>query len=176
VSRWQPKVVVVLRHPLNIVASHVALGWGASGLDSHHRLRKRDGGGVRWAGLRWIPDLEPGATPLQRLAWQIGLFVGALEAAAQRHPDWIVVSHDDLCTDPPAGFKALCAGLGLPWTDEAAAFLAASDRPGRGLEVRRVAAEQPGKWAWHLAPDQVDEALAVLSGFPDQLFGRASVA
>jgi hypothetical protein len=164
----------VLRHPLNVVASHVALGWGASGLDRHHRLRT--GGGVRRAGLPWIPDLEPGATPLQRLAWQIGLFVAALEAAVQRHPDWLVVGHDDLCADPPAGFKTLCAELGLPWTDEAAAFLAESDRPGKGLEVRRVAAEQPRNWARHLTPAQADEALAVLSAFPARLFGRASVA
>lgn len=175
VSRWRPKVVVVLRHPLNIVASHVALGWGASGLDTHHRLRNGDGG-PRRIGLSRLPALQPGATPLRRLAWQIGLFVAALEAAAQRNPDWLVVSHDDLCADPAGGFKALCAGLGLPWTDEAAAFLAASDRPGKGLEVRRVAAEQPGNWARHLTPAQADEALAVLSAFPARLFGRASVA
>jgi hypothetical protein len=98
-----------------------------------------------------------------------------LESAAQRHPDWLIVSHEDLCADPPGGFKSLCAALGLPWTEEAAAFLAASDRPGKGLETRRVAAEQPTNWSRHLTPTQVEEVAGVLSLFPDRLFGWAPV-
>jgi hypothetical protein len=168
VERWRPKVVVVLRHPLNVVASHVALGWGPSGLDYpylHQGL----------ARLPWVPAAISDATPLQRLAWQIGLFTMALETAVQRHPGWLVVSHEELCVDPAAGFKGLCAGLGLPWTDEAGDFLAACDRPGSGLETRRVAAEQPSNWCRNLTTAQVDEVLGVLSGFPNRLNGLASV-
>lgn len=94
----------------------------------------------------------------------------------QRNPDWLVVSHEELCRDPSGGFKNLCAGLGLPWTEEAAEFLAASDRPGKGLETRRVAAEQPSNWSRRLTPAQVEEVLRVLSGFPDRLFDPASVS
>ena len=169
VSRWRPKVVVVLRHPLNVVGSHVALGWGPSGLDSHPRLHR----GL--AGLPGVPAVEPHATPLQRLAWQIGVFIGALETAVQRNPGWLVVSHEDLCGDPAAGFKSLCAALGVAWTEEAAGFLAASDRPGKGLETRRVAAEQPSNWTRQLSPAQVDEVIGVLSAFPNRLHGAASV-
>jgi hypothetical protein len=77
--------------------------------------------------------------------------------------------------DLAAGFKSLCAALGVPWTEEAAGFLAASDRPGKGLETRRVAAEQPSNWCRHLTVAQVDEVVEVLSAFPDRLFGGASV-
>ena len=79
-------------------------------------------------------------------------------------------------TRPAAGFKSLCADLGVPWTEEAAGFLAASDRPGKGLEVRRVAAEQPTNWSRHLTTAQVEEVAEVLSGFPDRLYGDASVS
>jgi hypothetical protein len=169
VQRWRPKVVVVVRNPLNVVGSHVALGWGASGLDYPFLHR-----GL--AHLDWVPAVPPGATPLQRLAWQIGLFFGALESAAERNPGWLVVSHEALCADPPAGFKAVCAALELPWTEEAAAFLAASDRPGKGLETRRVAAEQPSNWTRNLTAAQVEEVVGVLSRFPASVFDRASVA
>jgi hypothetical protein len=169
VARWRPKVVVVLRHPLNVVASHVALGWGPTGLDSHPLLHQ----GL--ARLPWVPAVEPDATPLQRLAWQIGVFTSALETAVQRNPEWLVVSHEALCGDPATGFKSLCAALGVPWTEEAAGFLAASDRPGKGLETRRVAAEQPTNWRRQLTAAQVEEAAGVLSAFPDRLFGCASV-
>jgi hypothetical protein len=168
-DRWQPKVVVVLRHPLNVVGSHVALGWGPSGLDSHPLLHQ----GL--ARVPWVPAVVPDATPLQRLAWQIGVFVSALETAVQHNPGWLVVSHEALCGDPAAGFKSLCAALGVPWTEEAAGFLAASDRPGKGLETRRVAAEQPTNWCRHLTTAQVDEVVEVLSAFPDRLYGQASV-
>jgi hypothetical protein len=168
VPRWQPKVVVVLRDPLNVVASHRTLGWGASGLDTHPLLHH----GV--ARLPWVPPVEPDATPLERLAWQIGLFITALETAVHRNPDWLVVSHEELCADPPGGFTSLCAALGVPWTQEAADFLAASDRPGKGLETRRVAAEQPTNWTRQLTLDQVEEVTAVLCAFPDRLFGPAS--
>ncbi|HKN39264.1 MAG TPA: hypothetical protein VJ456_09160 [Acidimicrobiia bacterium] len=52
-----------------------ALGWGPSGLDSHRLLRRG------WPGLSWVPTPGPEATPLQRLAWQIGVFVGSVALA-----------------------------------------------------------------------------------------------
>jgi Sulfotransferase family len=168
-ERWQPRVVVVLRNPLNVVASHVALGWGPSGLDYPFLHR-----GL--ARLPWVPAVQPAGSPLSRLAWQIGVFCSALEAALQRHPGWLVVSHEELCRDPAGGFKTLCAGLGLPWSEDAANFLAASDRPGRGLETRRVAADQPTNWTRHLTPEQVEEVVGVLSTFPDRLFDPATVS
>jgi hypothetical protein len=169
VRRWRPRVVVVLRNPLNVVGSHVALGWGASGLDYPFLNR-----GL--ARLPWVPAPHPPSSPLSRLAWQIGVFFGALETALQRNPGWLVVSHEDLCQDPAGGFKNLCAALGLPWSEDAAGFLAASDRPGKGLETRRVASEQPTNWTRHLTPAQVEEVVGVLSTFPDRLFDPASVS
>src|SRR5581483_357614 len=168
VPRWQPRVVVVLRNPLNVVASHVALGWGPSGLDYPFLHR-----GL--ARLPWVPAVQPASAPLSRLAWQIGVFCTALETAVQRHPGWLVVSHEELCRDPAAGFKNLCAGLGIPWTEEAARFLAASDRPGKGLETNRVTADQPTNWTRHLTTAQVDEVVDVLETFPDRLFAPAAV-
>lgn len=169
VQRWRPRVVVVLRNPLNVVASHVALGWGPSGLDYPFLHRNL-------ARLGWVPAVQPASAPLSRLAWQIGIFSAALESAVQRNPDWLVVSHEELCRDPATGFKNLCAGLGLPWNEEAAGFLAASDRPGKGLETRRVTSEQPTNWTRHLNSAQVEEVVGVLSTFPGRLFDPARVA
>jgi hypothetical protein len=169
VRRWRPRVVVVLRNPLNVVASHVALGWGPSGLDYPFLHR----GLARWP---WVPPVHPLSSPLSRLAWQIGVFSGALETALQRNPGWLAVSHEGLCGDPEGGFKSLCAALGLEWSEDAAEFLAASDRPGKGLETKRVAAEQPTNWTRHLNAAQVEEVVGVLSTFPDRLFDPASVA
>lgn len=169
-ARWRPRVVVVLRHPLNIVASHLALGWGDSGLDRHPRLPRA------LARIPGVPRLAPGASSLARLAWQIGLFTAALDAAARRSPGWLVISHDDLCRNPERRFQTLCDELDLPWTAGAAAFLAASNRPGHGLQTRRVAAEQSLRWRRQLNAEQVEEIVDVLSGFPPRVFDGELVA
>jgi hypothetical protein len=86
-----------------------------------------------------------------------------LEDVVARHPDWVASSHDALCLDPAAGFRRLFADLSLTWTEEAEAFLSASDRPGSGFETHRVAAEQPERWRTRLSSGQLDEIWPVLS-------------
>lgn len=154
------KVVVVRRNPFNVVSSYLRLGWRDSRLEANPALR--DGR----AGYSWVPPLEPDASPLARVAWQVGVFTAALDLAAQRNPHWHVVSHEDLCGDPEGRFRALCADLGLGWAPAVTEFLTASNRPGEGLVTNRVAAEQPDRWRRCLTPEQADEIAAVLGRFP----------
>ena len=156
-ARFGPRLLVVQRHPLNVLSSWVSLGWGGSALDTNPRV---------WAHReRWgLPSIDQPATPLARISWEIGLFTTALHQAAAR-PDSMVVSHDQLCRDPSAGFRQLFGQLGWEWPDEAERFLAEHDRPGQGFETLRVAADQPEGWRRGLSPDQVREAWEVLRRF-----------
>ena len=158
--RFQPTVLVVRRHPLSVVASYVELGWRDSGLHRHPLLPQ---GVSPWPR---IPPLAPGASSVARIAWQVGLFTSALDAALERNPHWHVVSHEALCRQPEIGFRSLSTRLGLTWGPAAAQLLASSNRPGTGLATRRVAAEQPDTWRKRLSPGQIDEAGGVLSRFP----------
>lgn len=167
--RWRPQVIVVLRHPLNIIASHVALGWRDSGLATHPMLPRA------LTRIPGVPSLAADASPLSGLAWQVGLFIAALDAAVARNPQWLVIRHDELCRNPPERFRALCEALDLRWTEKAAALLAASNRPGEGLATRRVASEQPQRWRRQLNAQQVEEVVAVLSAFPPGVFDNCGV-
>jgi hypothetical protein len=161
--RWEPRVLVIRRHPLDIVASHIELGWFDAALDLRcDQVGDRPGLGH----LPWVPPLERTASPLARVAWQVGLFTWALEVALDRNPDWHVVNHEDLCRNPERAFRDLYEELDLVWTAAASIHLAASNRPGTGLSTCRVAAELPGSWRHRLGPDQVEEAIEVLSRFP----------
>jgi hypothetical protein len=159
-SRWQPRVLIVVRHPLNVIASWGQLGWGGLRIDRHPLVQERY---VRPLG---ITPLEPGCSHLAVVTWQIALLTVALRAAAARHPEWHVVSHEDLCAAPEDAFRHLCTTVGLGWTDAAQRFLAASNRPGTGTTTFRVAADQPDRWRRRLDPAQVDEVRRVLAGFP----------
>jgi len=156
-ARFRPRVVVVLRHPMNVIASWEELGWGSCALETNPEVRRRFG--ARWG----LPELDPGASRLERVAWQVGLFTCALQAGLDVHGDWVAISHESLSADPAGGFRNLYSQLGLEWTDLAGAFLRESNRPGTGYSTFRVAAEQPGRWRRRLTPEQIREAWSVLS-------------
>ncbi|HZB50868.1 MAG TPA: sulfotransferase, partial [Mycobacteriales bacterium] len=159
-AEFRPRVVVVLRHPFNVVASWTDLGWGGCGLDRNPRIVERY---LR----RWdLPALPPSCSRLTRVSWEIGLHLTVLRSMAAEHPGWVAVRHEDLCLDPAGRLRALCAGAGLQWTEEAEVHLRQSNRPARGLVTMRVAAEQPDRWRHRLTAEQVREAAGTLERFP----------
>lgn len=155
-ARFSPRVVVVVRHPLNVLASWTELGWGGNGLDTNPTVRERFAG--RWG----MPSLPAAATPLQRAAWEVALFTCALDDALERHPDWLRASHEALCVDATRGFRALHEALGLRWTERADELLAQGDRPGTAFATERVRAEQPDRWRTRLSARQLEEIRSVL--------------
>jgi hypothetical protein len=158
-ARFRPRVVVVLRHPYNLVASWTELGWGGCRLDTNLKIVER------YLQAWDLPALSPSCSRLTRVAWEIGLHLAVLRAAAAQHPDWVLVRHEDLCRDPIERFRKLYAALGLAWTDEAQSYLKRSNHAGSGLETMRVAKEQPQRWRKRMSTDQVAEASRTLRLF-----------
>jgi hypothetical protein len=156
-ARFRPRIVVVLRHPLNVIASWMELGWGGCNLHTNPRVLRR-------LAPRWgLPQLGPNPSKVERLAWQVGLFHCAIRNGADRHEDWLVASHEDLCIAPEGGFRALYNRLGLEWTARVGHVLYQTNRPGKRWDLTRIAAELPDRWRTRLSADQVQEAWSVLS-------------
>jgi len=156
-SRFEPRVLVVLRHPLNVIASWLDFGWGGHYLDTHPKIQERFA--AQWA----LPRLPADRSPLAAVTWEVALFTSVLHAAVENHKDWWVVSHESLCTEPVSGFRSLFARLDLTWGGEAERVLMESDRPGTGYVVTRVAAEQPESWKRRLTREQLNEIWSILS-------------
>jgi hypothetical protein len=66
-----------------------------------------------------------------------------------------VIDHEEVLADPVPQLEGVARGLGLSWTEGASAWVVASDRPGEGYELARVADEQRGRWRTRLAPDEL---------------------
>ena len=159
-ARFDPDVVIVVRHPYNVIASWTELGWGGCGLDSNPKVVERF---VR----RWdLPPLSPSSSRLARVSWEVGLMLSVLHHAAERHENWQFVSHEQLCGDPCGRFRKLYSALGLTWTPAAEQHLNESNRAGSGLTTRRVARDQPERWRTRLSSNQVREIADVLRRFP----------
>ncbi len=181
--RYSPRVIVQRRNPLNIVSSWMALGIDPDPLDDAA------------VGRLWLSRL--GLTPprnitsrVVQVAWTVGVLTVALKEAAERHPEWIVVSHDALSADPYEGFTALFAQLGLPWTPRVKAYLQATDDPAfvvTGANPRSHPNQQTGagdgsgrrmhqatQYQRRLTTDQVAEVRTLLADLPLGEWGVAA--
>jgi hypothetical protein len=162
-ARWQPEILVVVRNPYNVLASWVELGYMQLDLHLHETVRRR------YAEPLGIPPLQPGATPLQHIAWEVGLLSTVLRKAAEVHPTWRVISHEELCMNPDDHFKKMTEDLGLEWSEAADSFLKQSNKPGTGYDTKRVASEQPDRWKKRLSERQIAEIDSVLADFPQKV-------
>lgn len=169
-EEFHPQVVIIQRDPLNVVSSWVA-GNVFIGMDLPARSAIRE----EYARIVGEEAPPPGANPLDRTAWCVGLLTTVLATLAARHPDWHVITHEDLCADPRAEFRRLYSRLGLTWTDEAERFLergylrTSFDRPDQVLRLQdagAVSQEVTNRWKKRLSSVQVDEIHKVLDQFP----------
>ena len=116
VERFRPRVLIVDRHPLNVLASWIELDFVRDGREAASvadYARRRFG----------VEPPSPDDPQLVQQAFYFGVLASGLRAAVERHPEWTTMSHEELCVDSDTRFEALATGLGLEWSDEARQFL-----------------------------------------------------
>jgi hypothetical protein len=160
VARFAPLVVIIERDPLNVIASWLELDIPLGGLDTDASVR------ARLLDPMGIVAPPSASSRLERIAWCVGVLRAVSRRGQAVHRDRIVVRHEQLCADPVAEFQQLYDRLGLRWTSDTAAYIEASNRPGRGYETTRVAREAGEKWRSVLSTDDVTTVRAVLDQIP----------
>jgi hypothetical protein len=157
-DRFDVEIFALFRHPGNVLASWMSLELNDQyvRLDEEPSIRRRIRAGE-------LP--APGPDRLERLVWEIGVLNLGLEQAVARNPGWVVRTHEELCDDPPARFRALYDELGLTWNEDAERYLARNNRPGEGFPTQRVASDQPEAWKSKLSAGQIDVLRRVLEPF-----------
>jgi hypothetical protein len=111
-ARYRVRPVICVRHPTAFVASylHHRFAWDLPDLVSQPALLED-----YFDGEASVFDVDPsdrvgGAAVLW---WALNR---VLLEQSSRHPDWIVVVHEELCEAPVATFRRLFDQLGLPWS------------------------------------------------------------
>jgi len=162
VDSYGPEVVLIQRHPLDVVASWLTLPEPLYGLPQNETVRDRV------VDKYGFPPPPNGTSHLLQVTWCVGLLTATLHMALRDHQDWLVVTHEEMCDDPVRRFRALAETLGLGWTDTSDNAVRDSQRPGTGRVTNRIAADLPGKWRKVLSDADVAEVTRVLEAFPDQ--------
>jgi hypothetical protein len=160
------RVVVCVRHPAAIVSSHVRLGWRAPLADLRAQpTLMRDWLGQAEKELTAAErDPSVGRDPLQgnALLWKI--IHQAISTYAERRPDFTIVRHEDLSSNPQKAYEALYDQLGLPFDSRAAGQIeaASSHRNPSELAVdaphrtRLDSRSNLANWHKRLTPREVD--------------------
>jgi len=96
-----------------------------------------------------------------------------------RHPDWLIVRHEDLSRDPIEGYRPLFAALGLPYTEEVQEAILSStsrsnpaDRDASGRQfLTRDSRANIDNWRRRLTPSEVDRIRARVADVSPLFYG-----
>lgn len=124
-------MVVVERHPLDVVASRLANGFDdvaplAEGWRAH-------------CGVPDLPEFEPESTPslTERTAWLVATLYTVQSYWADRI-GLTRIRHEQVCADPSSALQPVIEELGLPYPEAADELIELTNRPGQGFEIERV--------------------------------------
>jgi len=157
-ERFAPRVLLVQRSPLDVLASWDELGIGLDPVEYEHLGRV--------AASRFGVTVPAASAPrVERQAGFLGTLLAAQRVAAAANPGWVTVDHETMVADPQAELRRLAAALGVPIDAGATAFLECSNAPGEGYATQRVAADLHERWRRRFSDDDAAAALAVLARF-----------
>lgn len=168
--RFPVSVVILLRHPCAVVHS-IHRRWPEARLKNPQEQEA-----LIADHLRPYRDLfQNAAMPYEVLASRVGAYYKVVSEAARRHPEWIVLRHEDLCKNPMDEFQSLFTRLDLEGFDRTRSAIEASNRPKVKDEVQhvqRVATEEVDKWRKNLSEDEIRQVAEYYCPFANAWYGE----
>lgn len=165
-GRWNPKVLIVMRHPCDYVMSVRAADLDRTessrllGLLAQECLRDT----LLVSHAAHLATIH-GGIETSAAIWAIKNLVAT--DAMDRHPDWKVVKYEDVCQDPLREFQGLYKECGLEWTKKVAGWIQSKSEsisPG-AYKTSRVSKQQVGAWRTRASPGEVKQVRRVLEPF-----------
>ncbi|MCI0394404.1 MAG: sulfotransferase [Chloroflexi bacterium] len=163
-GRYDPAVLVVIRHPCPTILSELKQGTDA----------ERSRQAILHQSRLWAGPLEPyravlesAQTPLEILAAIWASRHRVLADALACHPEWQVVFYEALCAGPVAQFRHLFQAFGLAWTRQVEQYVIhSSTNHALGLySGKRLSAGQADKWQREMTPTEIESIRCTVDAF-----------
>lgn len=155
-AEFDPALLVVWRHPLNVVSSWLDKGWHTHWYNGLPSVRHRFAHTPLWP----VPE-----DALGWAAWTVCAHLTILLETVVDRPAALVLNHERSAQDPRATAEHVLGWLGLDWDDAIAAFVAANDRRGEGFTIQRRTADEPTVWRGRLDREQARVVLEWVERF-----------
>jgi hypothetical protein len=115
-TRFEARVVVLVRHPAAFASSLKLLGWLHPWAHFLEQPSLMDGPLRPFAAaIEELASTTPSVIEDAALLW--GVLASIVREYQARHSDWTFVRHEDLSRQPMAGFEALCRRVGLEFSE-----------------------------------------------------------
>ena len=148
-NHFNPDMVLVFRHPANIISSYTELKIEDANRNIFRRPELSNFLKNYQDKIRVLND------PLSFMGLQIGIFYHLWEKALETHNQWIETSHEDLCEDSVEKYKSLFDQLNIVWDSSAQNWIEKMNQPGEGFKTYRIAKDLKDKWKKRLNTDQI---------------------
>ncbi|NEZ56158.1 sulfotransferase [Adonisia turfae] len=155
-----PQIVIITRHPCGLASSWLRT-FKSSQNNGRGRALNRLLAQPKLLEDYLHPfedDLRNSDTFFDNIALYWGAIYYILHKQYQTHPNWIFITHEELCRDPIKEYKELFNKLNLEWTSKTDQILATSTvaDSGSSYSPMRVSANEPSKWLKQLTPEQIE--------------------
>ncbi len=169
--KFQPQVVILLRNPLNLIYS-IYRKWPEARLGdllSQETL-------MRTHLSDFEDTLTNAKTPFGILATRVGAYYRIVSRLSAQYPEWLVITHESLCTSSREAFQNLFGHLHLAWTPAVQSYLESTNREKSSdavQHVHRISEMEVEKWRTLLSDEQIREIrdyyTAFESGYYEEL-------
>lgn len=165
-----PKIVIVIRHPCAVADSWHRLCWTPAQKACPRILEQPELINIY---LKNFEDILSDAKDF----WEvIGAFWGACYSVIlrqqEKHPNWIIVRHEDICQDPENQYKELFKKLNLTRTKKTEKILTTSTTrdSGQAYETQRITSQEADKWKRRLKPEEIEKVRQFVKPFELNLY------
>ena len=167
VERYHPDVLVVIRHPCAVALSNKNRNAFVSEQQRIERLLENQLLVDEHLDLKTISVLKQVTTPLEVYAasWAVKnkIFVNAMN----RHPQWQVISYEQLCQSPMKTFRSIFERYQLDWNEDVRQFIAqtTTNEVVDPFAISRVTEQQIDKWKTAMTKAEVAEVKNIVEPF-----------
>jgi hypothetical protein len=131
VHRYQPRTILLVRHPVAVLLSYVKVGWIRLDVQANKNFMN-----TQAKALRWAFD------------------------TLQHYPNHKVVVYEELCANPLMAFKPLFEFAGLDWSQPVEQFILEHSSDGQHEDpysTHRNSREMANAWKGELTADEINE-------------------
>jgi hypothetical protein len=179
-ERFDMDVVVMVRHPGAFAWSYRRIAEPNRFADLLEQKTLMDG-----PLAPYVEEVERGARtgdPIEQSAILWRVLYSIVDRYQSRHPDWVVVRHEDLSVDPYLEFLDLFEGLGLSFTEKTRRFIDRTtselnrvEAPeGRLHHIRRNSRDNVSVWRRRLSPEEVARVRELTADVADRFYTASS--